>query len=154
GTFDDTAASILFNRGDGTFGEPVELEAGYYAKSVMSADLNGDGQPDLVVGTDGSYVYVFLNRGNGRFDPPSAYAPRDGLLPIAVADTNGDGYPDLVALGENTLSVLLNQKDGTFLELGQLPVGTFPWSITSADLNGDGAPDLVTSNSETRSVSV
>ncbi len=36
--------------------------------AVVLGDLNGDGYPDLVRGTDNTYDYVHLNLGAGNFD--------------------------------------------------------------------------------------
>ena len=48
--------------------------------------------------------------------------------------------PDLVTAnyGEDSVSVLLNQGDGTFQAAMTYPVGNRPLSLIAADLNGDG----------------
>ena len=68
-----------------------------------SADLNGDGRPDLVVAnaSDGTVVGAAEHDAAGRRPPrpsppsrpsPPARSPES----VAVADLNGDGKPDLV----------------------------------------------------------
>ncbi len=81
------------------------------------ADVNGDGQPDLVVANSGSNnVSVLLGNGNGTFQSAVNYATGSEPSAVAVADVNGDGHPDLVVtnFGSNTVSVLLNNGSGTF----------------------------------------
>jgi hypothetical protein len=63
---------------------------------------------------------------------------------VAVGDFNGDGKPDLAVcnLGANTVSILLNNGDGTFQPHVDYPAGTGPTSIVTGDFNGDGVLDL------------
>ncbi len=60
--------SLLFNRGDGTFGQSVDYLAGLEPIMVIAEDLNGDGAADLVCVNSGSNdISVFLNQGDGSF---------------------------------------------------------------------------------------
>ncbi len=54
--------SLLYNRGDGTFGQDVVLEAGRAPSAVRAADLDGRGPVDLIVVNRGSgTVSIFFN---------------------------------------------------------------------------------------------
>src|SRR6185437_9787817 len=96
----------------------VDYPTGTAPWSVVAADLNGDGKPDLAVADEGSNtVSVLLNNGNGTFaakvDYPTGFSPSS----VAEADLNGDGEPDLVvanAGANSSVSVLLNNGNGTF----------------------------------------
>jgi hypothetical protein len=88
----------------------------------------------------------------------------------AVADLNGDGKPDLVVSDAqaNTVSVLLNNGDGTFQAPRQYAVGAFSTPIAAAshvpnlgravavaDLTGKGGPpDIIVTNYASGDVSV
>jgi hypothetical protein len=156
---------VLLGNGDGTFQPAASFDSGgYFAASVVIADLNGDGKPDLAVangaqchGCGNSEVSVFLGNGDGTFQPPASYIwGMYGAASIAIADLNGDGKPDLAvaiatmngnSVGEGEVSVLLGNGDGTF----QTPVsyksgGHIATSVAIADLNDDGHPDLAVAN--------
>jgi len=131
--------------------------------SVVVADLNGDGKPDLIVANSDA-IGVLLGNGDSTFKPAVSYtlgAGTSGLQSAVVADVNGDGKPDvLVAIrsanfGEGGAGVLLGNGDGTF----QAPAvydsgGQSAWSIAVGDVNGDKKPDLMLANADSNSVGV
>jgi hypothetical protein len=115
------SVSVLLGRGDGSFRlktdygktkDPEQLPYGF--SSVALGDLNGDGKPDVTIGTDANSVSVFINRGNGSLQPRAGYptwATEDGLGPrcIAVGDLNGDRTLDVVKVKLASVAVLFNR---------------------------------------------
>jgi hypothetical protein len=101
-------ASVLLNRGGGSFSAPVEYPTDLNPVGVALADVNGDGPLDLVVADDGGTITTRLNAGDGTFkarrDDLTGSAPRT----LAVGDLNGDGKPDLVSNLNNIVLVWLN----------------------------------------------
>jgi hypothetical protein len=143
------------------------FSAGNRPISVTSADVNGDGRPDLIVANElASTVSVLLNATAPGATTPSFAAPQAfaaGNLPFSVtaADVNGDGKPDLIVanLNDNTVSVLLNTtapgaSTPTFATQQAFATGFRPQSVAVADVNGDGKPDLIVANSGDNTVSV
>jgi hypothetical protein len=131
------------------FGSSSISDTGGLPSVVATADLNGDGVADLVVGgADSNALAVFLGRGDGTFGP-------ELLLPgaassIVVGDFNGDGIPDIATaaggLNSTVVQIFLGNGDGTFTSAPGVVLGTGIFGSTSlatADLNGDGYLDLV-----------
>ncbi len=114
---------------------------------VLVADLNGDGIPDLVLGSN--QVSIYLGNTNGTFTKGTTISVQQAptSYPIISADFNGDGIPDLAVplYGSNDIAILLGKGDGTFSTPVMASVPGFPVDISqivAADFNGDGIPDL------------
>ena len=112
--------------------------------TLIIADVNGDGQPDLVV--SGADVSVLLGDGNGGFFPATSVASLNSQG-IAVADMNHDGNLDIIAVSLfNGLSVAPGDGTGGFgtslTASGSAAVE--PDALAVGDVNGDGTPDVVT----------
>ncbi|MBI4583299.1 MAG: VCBS repeat-containing protein [Planctomycetes bacterium] len=147
--------SVLLNRGDGTFRDVVSNLPGGYPWSLIAADLNGDGNPDLAtVNAYSDNVSVLLNRGDDTFSSAVTYLVATYPTFLITADLNGDGKLDLATLGSYDLYVLFNQGDGTFQDPVPHGVGLDPGYLIAADLNGDGNLDLATANVTSGDVSV
>ncbi|MBS2031358.1 MAG: VCBS repeat-containing protein [Deltaproteobacteria bacterium] len=90
-------------QGDGTFVVDQVMPATDGLAVVAVADVDGDGNPDLVSGTGGGNMAqadVYLGDGTGHFSVASAYHLDDmASAPFAAADVTGDGKLDLVIVG-------------------------------------------------------
>jgi hypothetical protein len=156
-------ASVLLNRGDGTFAAPVAyaLSDRYtMASGIAAGDLDGDGRPDLAVLTyAGSGVIIFRNLGDGTFTLSNA--PRAGSQPIALAigDLDGNGqtdiaFADYAMTGNGSASVLLGAGPGRLAGPFTFGAGPSPMDVALADLDGDRRTDIAIANQVGGSVSV
>jgi Bacterial Ig-like domain (group 3)/FG-GAP-like repeat len=149
---------VFFGNGDGTF----KFSARYISvpgNTVVVADLNGDGKPDLAVGADG--IGILLNDGDGTFGPATIIPTNGGVFSIALGDFNSDGHLDFavhvsieLSAGGQTdrLGVLLGKPDGTFRPEVDYPATAE--NLALGDVDGDGNVDIVTANGITNDVSV
>ncbi len=112
--------------------------------AVDTADLNGDGHEDIVLGV-GGWIGVLLGRGDGTFNSlPVQEAGTGWVRHMAVADLDGDGWLDVVtANSDGYVSVLWGLGDGTFEHPERYAVGYVANSVTLADLNDDGLVDII-----------
>ena len=135
--------------------------------SLSTADVNGDGKPDLIVVNYGANsVGVLLNTTAAgattpSFAPQTTFAAGSGARALSVGDVNGDGKPDIVVVNEfsNSVSVLLNTTAAlattpSYAPQTTFPTGLGPVSVAMGDVNGDGKPDLGIANYYSSTVSV
>src|SRR5262249_25839146 len=126
-----------------TFGAPTSYDVPSEPRSLASADLNGDGSPDIVVTTPLGVV-VLMNKGDGTFtEPPALYAADlrgAGFPSVVAADLNGDSLPDVAFSGGGGIGVLLNRGDGSLAPPTYYAssTGLFQESLTVGDFYHDG----------------
>jgi len=140
--------SVLLGNGDGTLRARVDqlIDAGLTAVAV--ADVDRDGDADLIEAyatpTGGGFVRVQLGNGDGTFRAAADYPTSGAPGPIATADIDGDGRADLAVIaGGNSVNVLLGNPDGTFRHGVDYAAGPQAKLVTLADVSGDGKPDLL-----------
>ncbi len=132
------------------------------AGGMTAADLNGDGNGDLIFVNNSlatsAVVTVMLGNADGTFQNGVTYPIAGNYSSAAVAaDVNGDGKPDIIAVSaDQQLSVLLNNGDGTFGAAMSFAAPALPGhssatqtpiaNLITADLRGNGKIDIVCSN--------
>lgn len=121
------------------------LSADPSARSMLIADVNGDGFGDVLVDSPATdAVEVYLSKGDGFLKQPVS-TQIGAVANFAVADVNHDGKPDLIA-GSN---VYAGNGDGTFaapVKVSQLTPGL----VAIADVNGDGNPDIISATTDSK----
>jgi uncharacterized protein (TIGR03437 family) len=159
-------------------GSPFLNGVGSYPSSVTIADVNVDGNPDLVVANkaDGTVTVllgaVTMVAGASQLSfAPAPKSPFPVLPPsssvtaqpypicLVAADFNGDGWPDLAIAnqGTNNVSVLLGDGSGNFAPVaGSNPigVGSAPFFVTAGYFNDDTILDLAVANQGDNTVTV
>lgn len=88
--------------------------------------------------------------------PESTVATGKDPVAVAGADFNADGNFDLAVVnhGDNTVSILLGNGDGTFQPQKTFATGSQPSAICAADFNNDGRTDLAVTNQAANTVSI
>jgi hypothetical protein len=149
--------------GDFTLLPPQNFDDITEMSSIAVADVNGDGIPDVIISDQSSSaagVRVLLNDGHGNLAADLSYASEaaigSGPASVTITDINGDGFPDIIAANgsDGSVSILLNNGDGTFAAPVSYSAGTYAVTAAAADLNGDGQPDLAVTDAGTNSVQV
>jgi sugar lactone lactonase YvrE len=144
--------TIFLGNGDGTFTvEGSSPTLGYNPTAIATADINGDGNADLILVQQSSstsssgQVVIFVGNGDGTFTQASSTTTVASVAySILPADLNGDGKIDLVltSVGSTGNTILLGNGDGTFT-ISAGPGQSSESMMAVADVNNDGIPDLV-----------
>jgi hypothetical protein len=123
--------AVLLGNGDGTFQTAVTYSTGGDQPDwVVVGDVNGDGNPDVLVANlcafgkhgdtclNGGAVTVLGGNGDGTLQTPLIYASAGVQSEsVALGDVNGDGKPDIMVANRctnnnncyGTVGVLLNK---------------------------------------------
>jgi hypothetical protein len=154
--------SLYRNDGHGFFKE-VSKEAGIsstrpgYGMTVVAADFDNDGWPDIYVACDSSPSLLFRNKHDGTFEEIGLVAgcalSDDGVdqagMGIGIGDINLDGNLDIFKTHfmDDTNVLYVNSGKGYFEDrtiVAGLGVETrfVNWGAAIADLDNDGYPDL------------
>jgi hypothetical protein len=157
GNYDSTTVAILTGNSDGTFNDPVFVEAGSWLGHVRCYDYDNDGDLDLI--TANYYedsVGILLNDGNGVFTAPTKYYAGDGPNTAFPADLDNDGDCDLVVTNydSDSLSILLNDGTGALSINSIYAGGLLPSYAVAVDFDGDTDNDLVVANQNSHDISV
>jgi type II secretory pathway component GspD/PulD (secretin) len=164
--FKDSTFSVFLggvdNSGNPTFtpatGSPFHLPTNVSGPvAVTVADFNLDGKPDLAIVNQTTLanpsipqgnVVVLQGNGDGTFTQFTGSPITVGQNPVAVAsaDLDGNASPDLAIVNntDNSVTVLLNQGDGTFVAGPNSPLATSPnpTGIALADFTQNGTAGI------------
>jgi enediyne biosynthesis protein E4 len=154
--------SLYRNKGDGTFVD-VSKEAGIsalresYGMTVVCADLDEDGWPDIYVACDSTPSLLFMNNHDGTFREEGVIRGvafnEDGMeqagMGVGIGDYALDGHLDLFKthFADDTNILYRNDGKGNFNDVTtttKLGVETrfICWGTGIVDLDNDGFPDI------------
>ncbi len=165
----DTVLWTGVTQGFPVFSAPARYTIGVNPSSMVVADFNSDGFPDVATlnlpagGTGDSEIDILLNDTHGGLSLPEAVP-----LPcpfatggahcrgqqLAAADFDGNGTIDLVATltdprhssTSDAMQAFGGRGDGGFFPGGEFAVPKAPASLAVGDFNHDGKPDVAVAN--------
>ncbi|PYU59816.1 MAG: RNA-binding protein [Acidobacteria bacterium] len=154
--------SLYRNNGDGTFSDVSQL-AGIaratqcYGMTVVAADLDEDGWPDIYVACDSTPSLLFMNNHDGTFREEGVLrgvalsddGEEQAGMGVAIGDYDLDGHLDLFKthFADDANVLYHNDGKGAFDDVTRASrVGVETryvcWGAGIVDLDNDGCPDL------------
>ena len=159
-----TGRHLLYhNNGDGTFTD-VTKQAGIsaasegYGMTVVTADFDEDGWPDIFVACDSTPSLLFMNNHDGTFREEGVMRgvalSDDGMeqagMGVGIGDYNLDGHLDIVKthFTGDTAGCYRNDGKGNFEDVTRsAKVGVETrytcWGAGLVDFDNDGYPDVL-----------
>lgn len=135
--FGPDSLQVHLGRGDGTFDALAAVPLGDDAYGLEAADVDMDGNPDVVVAFGPGRVRALLGDGTGNLPTVRDSTVEDWYQDLRVAYLDNDAMPDLIGSGRR---FLLGVGDGTFRETGQVSDGDI---VALIDEDRDSNLDLV-----------
>jgi hypothetical protein len=167
------AMSVLRNLstlGNIAFATNVDFPGLSTSYCLAIGDLDGDGKPDVVIGSqpDGQSVSVYRNTSTpGSITTNSFAAPVDFAVggwanSVTIGDLDGDGKPDVAVVTQipDHLSLFKNTStpgsftSSSFAARVDFAAGWNPNGVVIGDLDGDGRPDIVFANQYDGTISI
>ena len=122
---------------------PGTITSGKFT-GAWAADIEADGDLDIVLGSEEGSPTVLRNNGDGTFLEIHPFNNITGIRDFAWADLDADGDPDAALIdGARKLHVFSNLRQGQFAERSVAGLLPEVRTISVADINNDGILDLL-----------
>jgi len=150
---------LLLNDGNGNFVQHdldlPTLSERYSGNSANAADIDNDGDVDIIVSTMDSLIFLYRNNTENdslvlthEMNHPFYEYP-EMIYGCLLEDFNHDGWLDCFISGKGRNRLYLNDKTGMFTETyDEANISAYSTGSAVADLDNDGDLDILVSNKD------
>lgn len=143
---------IYFGNAESSFSNGIPFGSKSPSRNMDVADIDQDGDIDIILSNRKAPNEICLNDGHGNFDQTITFGEETAqTIQTQVVDINNDGFLDLVtAERKSPNEIYINdglQNFSKIIEFGSSEDGTR--SIAIGDMNNDGYLDIVCGNLNT-----
>jgi polysaccharide export outer membrane protein len=140
----DGTLKVWFGDGMGAWSSSAPLSQGSYY-GLSTADVNGDGNIDILAGTYRQGAQLFLGDGRGKFTQTPALSSPQSFWKVLAVDLDQDGIMELLAGSIEDQGIGCWKKTGGntwAVQTGIFPSAGTYYEITAADINNDRISDI------------
>ncbi|MEZ6124282.1 MAG: VCBS repeat-containing protein [Planctomycetaceae bacterium] len=137
------------NVGDFISGSQTISSAANGARSVFAADVDGDGDMDVLSASDyDDTIAWYENDGNQVFTKRVVSTAADAATSVFAADVDGDGDLDVLSASyyDDTIAWYENDGNQVFTERLISTAADGAYSVFAADVDGDGDLDVLSAS--------
>jgi hypothetical protein len=157
----DGSQSTLLNTGQGGFGPAITQATESDPRSLVLADVDGDGIQDCVIAARGAgHILVRHGNGDGTFTPLSTIIAPASPTFLVAGDFDHSGPIDIACANQGSppsITVYRNNGSGSFTLYQTItisPSTLFPNQMAAADFDGDGYTDLILSTTASKFITL
>ena len=126
---------------------PAILKGNY--ERIWNADIEADGDLDVVIDGPVESTQVLRNNGDGSFTGLQPFGTVSRIDSFAWADLDADGDPDAALIdGTGALHFFSNERQGQFTERKVPSLPARPLALNVMDINNDGVFDLLVASDD------
>lgn len=138
-----------FGLGDGRWSVgpvPVLTKGSFWGVEI--ADVDGDGNLDIIAASNFNGVHIYYGDGRGAFPRSEMLTEKGSFWKALACDFNGDGIKDIIATSNDNHGIFIwyQQKDPEkkWIVMDEdLPKDEYYFDVVCKDLNGDREPDII-----------
>ena len=146
---DSASLRVWFGLGDGRWSAgPVLAQDSYWGVEI--ADIDGDGNPDIIAASNFNGVHIYYGDGKSNFPRSEKLTVKGSFWRAKAIDLDGNGLLDIDATSNDNHGVFiwyqeLNPTGGKKWVARDegLPKTGYYYDLAIRDINGDRKPDLI-----------
>ncbi|WP_161599665.1 malectin domain-containing carbohydrate-binding protein [Hymenobacter nivis] len=134
---------------NGLFSGGSDVPTGRLLADMVTGDVDGDGDLDILTANGNFDVSIRLNGGDGTYtNSPHSFVVGDNITALTIGDVDGDGDLDLLitfypGVAPGAAIAYLNDGKGAFTAGGSVPLGFGVGQTVLGDIDGDGDLDFL-----------